>query len=67
MAINEKIAFNDFSAVDVGGSMVVHTFGAYFGSVAWPVLLSTQMGFRIRANISLLSSMLLDVGWLSLG
>ena len=35
MAINEKIAFNDFSAVDVGGSMVVHTFGAYFGSVAW--------------------------------
>lgn len=36
MAINEKIAFNDFSAVDVGGSMVVHTFGAYFGlAVSW--------------------------------
>jgi len=34
--VNEKIGVLDFEAVDVGGSMFVHTFGAYFGlAVAW--------------------------------
>eukprot|EP00591_Stephanopyxis_turris_P005547 CAMPEP_0195529264 /NCGR_PEP_ID=MMETSP0794_2-20130614/31737_1 /TAXON_ID=515487 /ORGANISM="Stephanopyxis turris, Strain CCMP 815" /LENGTH=540 /DNA_ID=CAMNT_0040660545 /DNA_START=51 /DNA_END=1673 /DNA_ORIENTATION=- len=30
-SVNEMIAVFHFKAVDMGGSMVVHTFGAYFG------------------------------------
>jgi len=29
--INKNIIFNIFKAVDFGGSMVIHIFGAYFG------------------------------------
>jgi len=36
--INEEIGLNYFKAVDMGGSMFVHCFGAYFGlAVAWIV------------------------------
>jgi len=35
-AVNESIGVIVFKAIDMGGSMFVHTFGAYFGlSVAW--------------------------------
>jgi ammonium transporter Rh len=30
-AINEAIAIVDFKVADIGGSMTIHTFGAYFG------------------------------------
>lgn len=30
-AVNEWIGVNEYEAVDMGGSMFVHTFGAYFG------------------------------------
>merc|ERR1719233_2306413 len=29
--LNERICLQEFQAVDVGGSIVIHTFGAYFG------------------------------------
>ena len=32
-SLSEKIGVNDFQAVDSGGSIFVHTFGAYFGCV----------------------------------
>ena len=31
LALNENIGVLDFQAVDMGGSIFVHTFGAYFG------------------------------------
>ena len=33
-ALNETICVLEFKAVDMGGSMYVHTFGAYFGLAA---------------------------------
>ena len=30
-ALNVTIAVDIFKAVDMGGSMLIHTFGAYFG------------------------------------
>lgn len=38
-SINEYIGVNEFQAVDMGGSMFVHTFGAFFG-----LAFSTVMG-----------------------
>jgi len=36
LALNESIGVYEFYAVDMGGSMFVHTFGAYFGlAVSW--------------------------------
>lgn len=36
MTLNEEIGVADYYAVDMGGSMFVHTFGAYFGlAVSW--------------------------------
>lgn len=32
--LNEAIAIKLFAAVDIGGSMTIHTFGAYFGLAA---------------------------------
>jgi len=32
--MNEAICVNYMQAVDMGGSMYVHTFGAYFGCAA---------------------------------
>jgi ammonium transporter Rh len=32
--LNEAIATNIFYANDIGGSMIIHTFGAYFGLAA---------------------------------
>ena len=32
--LNEAIGAGLFKAVDIGGSMYVHTFGAYFGVAA---------------------------------
>ena len=32
--LNETICVSQFKAVDMGGSMYVHTFGAYFGLAA---------------------------------
>jgi ammonium transporter Rh len=32
--LNEAIGFLSFKATDMGGSMFVHTFGAYFGVAA---------------------------------
>ena len=29
--LNEAILMDIFKALDIGGSMVIHTFGAYFG------------------------------------
>ena len=37
-SLNEKIGVNDFQAVDMGGSIFVHTFGAYFGCVIYRLL-----------------------------
>ena len=33
-ALNEAIVFKCLKAVDIGGSMTIHTFGAYFGLAA---------------------------------
>lgn len=33
-SLNESIGVSAFGAVDIGGSMFVHTFGAYFGLAA---------------------------------
>ena len=33
-ALNEAIIFKRLKAVDIGGSMTIHTFGAYFGLAA---------------------------------
>lgn len=33
-ALNESICVIKYQAVDMGGSMYVHTFGAYFGLAA---------------------------------
>ncbi len=30
-AVNETLGVESYKAVDMGGSMFVHTFGAYFG------------------------------------
>lgn len=30
-SLNEQIVYKRIEALDVGGSMVIHTFGAYFG------------------------------------
>jgi len=32
--INEAICVNKFNVTDAGGSILVHTFGAYFGVAA---------------------------------
>jgi ammonium transporter Rh len=32
--INEAILMNMFKVVDIGGSMVIHTFGAFYGLAA---------------------------------
>jgi len=37
-AVNEEIGANTMEAVDMGGSIFVHTFGAYFGlAVSWVI------------------------------
>ncbi|MDA9673951.1 ammonium transporter [bacterium] len=37
-SVNESIGVEKFQAVDMGGSMYVHTFGAYFGlAVSWVI------------------------------
>ena len=53
-AINETIAAGFLRAVDMGGSMVVHTFGAYFGlAVSRTISRSNvieQDGKKVRAR-----------------
>jgi len=36
--LNERICLQEFQAVDIGGSIVIHTFGAYFGLAVSAVL-----------------------------
>jgi len=48
-AINESIGVEKFKAVDMGGSMFVHAFGAYFGmSVSW--MLTKKDKLEKKAN-----------------
>lgn len=43
--INEAIAVNKYESADIGGSMIIHTFGAYFGLACSLVL---ESGNAIR-------------------
>jgi ammonium transporter Rh len=36
--INEAIAVHKYEVADIGGSMIIHTFGAYFGLAVSAVL-----------------------------
>lgn len=48
-SLNEKIGVIDFQAVDMGGSIFVHTFGAYFGlALSW--VISSSKAVRISGN-----------------
>jgi len=44
---NERILVFEYRAVDVGGSMVIHTFGAFFGlGVAKILPVPTKEGLK---------------------
>jgi len=48
-SLNEKIGVHDFQAVDMGGSIFVHTFGAYFGlALSW--VISSSKAVQISGN-----------------
>jgi len=44
--MNEEICFQQFQAVDMGGSIVIHTFGAYFGLAVSSVVGSPKGDFK---------------------
>ena len=44
--VNEMIGVREFQAIDIGGSMFVHTFGAYFGLALTRVLASSTRAAR---------------------
>ena len=41
--LNEKILFHEFHVTDVGGSMVIHAFGAYFGLAVSRIISNDKM------------------------
>lgn len=52
-AINESIGVFEFHAVDMGGSMFVHTFGAYFGlAVSWAMTRPAKSAANAARNSS---------------
>lgn len=51
-AINEQIGAGIFMAVDMGGSIFVHTFGAYFGlAVSWMLSKNPQLKKRLDDDL----------------
>lgn len=69
-AINAHIGVNEYKAVDMGGSMFVHTFGAYFG-LAFSWMLGTPTADEVTEEgssytsdtFSLLGSIFLWMYW----
>eukprot|EP00300_Choanocystis_sp_HF-7_P037057 c53045_g1_i1.p1 GENE.c53045_g1_i1~~c53045_g1_i1.p1 ORF type:complete len:506 (-),score=131.47 c53045_g1_i1:90-1496(-) len=47
--LNEMIMFRQFEGVDIGGSFVIHTFGAYFG-LACSAMLTRPMKRRMSVD-----------------
>jgi hypothetical protein len=51
-ALNETILVLELKIVDVGGSMIIHTFGAYFGlGVAWMTGRALYKGHKDNSSV----------------
>ena len=64
--VNKALNIHVLNAADIGGSMLIHTFGAYFGIIASPVLFHDKARDHSR-NSTVYHLDLLSIDNISLG